>query len=305
MRIAITDTNQGKFTRDMMRHWQSQGHHVKLFGTCRRPHMEWADVLWFDCVDGNLVAATKKAPELTEGKFVIARAIDIDVWACHFNAVNWSRVNHIIFIAKHIKDYMLEEKNMRHKVHCPVHLIPCGVDTNRFTMRRNPVRNNNVAVVMRLWHGKGIALLLQLIADMPDYHFHICGKWGMSGIEKGWFKHYIDDYLSRHDNWTHVAQVDDMNEWLEDKAYALIPSMKEAFSYAAAEAMAKGIKPAIHNFYGASTLWPEEYRWSTIGQVREIFSEEYKPERYRGYIEGAYPLSKMMNAFDKILEEAS
>ena len=261
--------------------------------------MEWADVLWFDCVDGNLVLATKKDPSLSRGKKVIVRAIDIDIWAGHFRSVDWSKVDHLIFIAPHIRDYFLSHITLPDSV--KVHLIPCGVDLNKFTMRRCPERNNDVAVVMRLWHGKGIDYLLQLIASAPEFTFHICGKWGLNGLESKWYKAYIDSFLSRYDNWTHVEQVKDMNEWLEDKAFALVCSKKEAFSFAAAEGAAKGLKPIIHNFFGAEDTWPEEYRWDTIGQAVEMLNGPYEPFKYRRFIERVYPASKMLKLFDEII----
>jgi glycosyltransferase involved in cell wall biosynthesis len=298
LKIALIDTNQKKFTGDMIAHWQACGHQVQYFNTCRRPHMEWADVLWFDCVDMNLIAATKKDPSLVEGKKVIARAIDIDVWANHFNAVDFDRVDHLIFIAPHVMDYLLSKK----KVSCPVHLIPCGVDTDRFTMRKDPVKNKDVAVVARLWHGKGIDLLLQAIAMMPEFTFHICGKWGLNGIERGWYKNYIDQFLSHHDNWTYTEQVPDMNDWLEDKTYAVCFSKKEAFSYSTAEAASKGLMPFVHEFYGCQDVWPILFRWHSLDELATAMRcRWYDPESYRAYVVDRYPLGKMLEAFDALL----
>jgi glycosyltransferase involved in cell wall biosynthesis len=301
MKIAVFDTNQFKFTQEAIDHWVGQGHEVHQLYTCHPPVLEWADVLWFDCIDGNLTWATSaEGAPMIKGKKIIARGIDIDVWAGHFQAVNFDLVDHLIFIAPHIKDYFFSRRTVPDKV--KVHLIPCGVNTDKFTPRRDMFWNRDIAVVMRLWHGKGIDVLLQAIAELPQYTFHICGAWGMGGAEREWYSHYIYDFLKPCKNWMHVESVQDMNEWLEDKSYALLCSKKESFSYTIGECMSKGMHPLIHRFYGAERIWPEKYLWRTVGDLSRMLREAVNDrEEYRNFIVENYPLSRMLEAFDGIL----
>jgi glycosyltransferase involved in cell wall biosynthesis len=184
-----------------------------------------------------------------------------------------------------------------------VHHIPFGVNLEKFTLRQDITPNNRIAFVANLWSGKGLDLLWQLIALMPEYHFYICGRWGMSSLEERWHKRYIGQFLEPCGNWTHVERVPDMNEWLDDKTFTLICSKKEAFSYAAAEGMAKGLMPVIHDFYGASNIWPGRFRWRTVvGAAKMIRSRTYEPVEYRQYIGETYPLPKMLRAMDELLE---
>lgn len=301
MKIALFDTNHLKFTRGMIDYWRATGHEVKAFHTTHADYIPWADTIWCDCVDQNLICLTAKIPEQIEGKRIIARAIDIDVWANHFNAVDWSKVDDLIFIAPHIRDRLLSKKTLPGSVR--VHLVPCGVDLAKFTLRREPAYNRHVAVVMRLWYGKGIDLLVQAILENPEFDFHICGQWGLHAIED-WYRCYIAEMLSGANNWTHVERVDDMNEWLEDKAYALVCSKKEAFSYAAGEAAAKGLRPLIHTFYGHNKIWPREWCWQTLQELREKLRSPhtpYTPAAYRAHVRDNYSFIKMMEAFDGIL----
>lgn len=301
MRIAVFDTNSRKFTTDMMEHWRSQGHEVSFLHTFHLPHAIAADVLWFDCIDGSLRTATKDHWRVIEGKKVIARGIDIDIWAHHFPTVDWSKVDHLVFGAKHIQDYMLNSITLPDNLQ--VHHIPFGVNLEKFTLRQDITPNNRIAFVANLWSGKGLDLLWQLIALMPEYHFYICGRWGMSSLEERWHKRYIGQFLEPCGNWTHVERVPDMNEWLDDKTFTLICSKKEAFSYAAAEGMAKGLMPVIHDFYGASNIWPGRFRWRTVvGAAKMIRSRTYEPVEYRQYIGETYPLPKMLRAMDELLE---
>ena len=300
MKIAIFDTNMRKFTQPMLDYWPTQGHEVRFFHTTRRPDMTWADVIWFDCVDGNLGVATRKVPEFLEGKKVIARAIDIDVWASHYNAVDWSKVDHLVFIAPHIRDRLTSRKKLPGNVQ--VHLVPCGVDGDEFTLRQRPIQTRDVAVVARFWWGKGIVLLLQAIAEMPGFTWHLCGQWAYSGHEKGWFKAYVESFLAQSKNWTHVQEVEDMNQWLEDKTFLVSFSYKEAFSYVTAEALSKGLSAYVHNFYGAEAIWPERMRWHTISELaRKMKHDPYQPGKNREFVLGRYPVQKMLEQFDEII----
>lgn len=300
MKIALFDTNMGKFTKGMVEHWRTQGHEVTYFHTYHLPFVEDADVVWFDCVDGNLVCATREYADSLRGKKVIARAIDIDVWARHFTGVEWSQVSHLVFIARHIRDYVTSTFDVPSRV--KVHHVPCGVDTDKFSLRRSPAANTNVAFVGSLWHGKGIDLLFQFVAALPDFEFHVCGKWGLGSLEERWYRPYIDQFLSHYTNWRWVESVPDVNDWLEDKTYALVCSKKEAFSYFAAEAMAKGLMPLIHEFYGARDIWPSDYLWREISvATARIRHAPYRPHEYRNYVERKYPFSEMMRRFDELL----
>lgn len=301
MKIAIFDTNLFKFTGDMYQWWVDHGHEVRRAYTLRTDMARWADLLWFDCVDANLVMATNKRRDLIQGKRVVARCIDIDAWAGHFRGVQWDHVSDLVFIAGHIRDYVLSSKGGKFPDSLTIHHISCGVDVDRFTLRPGKA-NRDVAVVMKLWHGKGLDLLLQLIAALPEYHFHICGKWGLGGPEAGWYRAYVDDFLSQYKNWTHIEHVPDMNAWLDDKSIALLCSKKEAFSYATAEAAAKGLMPVVHHFYGAEDIWPKQWLWRTIDEaVTMIRGMVYQPEICRGYVVGRYSLRKMMEAVDDFI----
>jgi len=89
--------------------------------------------------------------------------------------------------------------------------------------------------------------------------------------------------------------------WLDDKAYLLNTSGKEAFCYAVGESMSKGIKPVVHHFYGAEEVWPSRYLWNSVNEAVEQIEGDHSPVEYRQYIETYYPLGVMLEAYDKLL----
>jgi len=76
----------------------------------------------------------------------------------------------------------------------------------------------------------------------------------------------------------------DTNTFLEDKNYFLSTSIHEGYGMAILEAMSKGIKPIIHNFYVADEFYPQKYLFNSVKEaVRMITSDDYDSAEYRDF----------------------
>lgn len=317
MRIALFDPYLPKFTRGMIDWWTNQGHEVKYDRYYNPELIEWADVVWFDTIDNNLKSATNPSEAILAddnnvspwdlhdmdltGKRIIARAIDIEVWQGHQHGSIWDVVTDCIFIAPHIRNLM--EDMLPDNV--KVHTIPCAVDLDKYTFReRKP--GYNIAVVSEKWTSKGTDLILQIALKLkqidPKYKIHWLGRWS----DHEWEKAYFEDFI-RHNNlnfeFTEWIEGDNaVDEFLEDKDYLLHASHKEAFSYATAEAMAKGIRPIVHRFYGADDLWPG-LTWNGIDEAVDMITDgEYDSQSYRDYLHTqGYCLPLMMARINKVI----
>lgn len=185
-----------------------------------------------------------------------------------------------------------------------LHDIPCGVDLNKWTFKeRQP--GYNIAVVAEAWVSKGVDYVLQIALKLKQldsrYHIYWLGKWH----DYHWEEAYARDFIEYNKlPITFTDWVEDLDAWLEDKHYLLLGSKKEAFSYATAEAMAKGIKPVLHAFYGSRELWPG-ITWSGIEEaVTRITEDRYDSESYRRYLqEHGFTLEFMMQRFEKVIHE--
>ena len=94
-----------------------------------------------------------------------------------------------------------------------------------------------------------------------------------------------------------------MEAFYQRMDYILVTSHKEAFSYAAAEGMATGLKPVINNFFGSNDIWPDKYRFSSIHEAVEMIGEgSYEPEEYRAYIEQNYDAERMFKQYDELFQ---
>ena len=325
-KIILFDPYTPKFTQDMVNWWLSHGYEVKVDRYYDPKMVDWADIIWFDTCDNNLASATKPDTALIEegirengvpwaiqehdltNKKIIVRPIDIEVWQGHHAAAIWSPVTDCIFIAPHIRDMMMLDDRPRAS-EMKVHIIPCAVDLSRYTFKeRKP--GFKIGIVSEVWESKGVDYVLQIALKLKNidsrYEIHWLGKFQ----DYHWDKAYMDDFISRNNlpikfyDW-----VDSINDFLEDKDYLLHASKKEAFSYATAEAMAKGIKPILHHFYGADGLWPG-ITWDSIdeavmmitGPNIEGTSSRYNSERYRQYlIDHGYTIDQMMNKIEEVI----
>lgn len=308
MKIFMMDPNCYKFTDDMIAHWEAQGHETYKELYYNPEKIRWADVVWFETCDNNLHQATMETMDGENAdttnladKHVICRVIDIEVWSgCH-NHVNWDYVDDTIFLAPHMKD--LVEKDL--PVPNPV-VIPCGINMEKYPMRKNPENTKKIAWVAERWYAKGVDLFLQYAAKLykvaPDYKIYAVGIWADS-CAHGWYKAYIDQFIEENPmNVEFIDYVPNMDEFLEDKSHTICFSKKETFSYAIAEGMSKGLKPMVHNFYGAKDVWPKKYIFNTIDEAIDMTLGEYNPEEYREAV-SKYDVKVMLESFDKIINK--
>jgi glycosyltransferase involved in cell wall biosynthesis len=311
----------------MVEWWKNAGHEVEVQRYYNPAVAEWADVLWFDTCDNNLASATNPGSAILDdeanykpwdlhdmdlsNKKVICRPIDIEVWQGHWAAAKWDVVDDTIFIAPHNRnlvdpDALPENKGTR------IHTEPCAVNLDRYRFaERGP--GFDIAVVGERWMSKGADYILQIALKLkeidPRYKIHWLGKRS----DYQWELAYFDDFIEHHQlpieitNWLEGDNA--VDEFLEGKNYLLSASHKEAFGYNIAEAMAKGIKPVAHRFYGADDLWPG-MTWDSLDQAITALDADfdtnkgqpYNSESYRQYlIDHGYTLPQMMEKFDAII----
>jgi len=299
MKICLFD-HVRKFTGDLVEHWEKSGHEVKVDRYFDPALVHWCDTAFFEFCDLSIQRASDpndsmwdKTPQ-PRNKSIIVRAHDIDIWTGHHNSVQFDFVNHLVFVAKHMQDKMLSEIKIPRETE--VHLIKHGIHIDRFTFRERPL-DKKIAWVCNCNEAKNLPLALQVIAANSDYSLHILGDELDS-----WKKAYVLDFIARNNLNVYLTErVDDVNQFLEDKDFLLLTSMKEAFSFVVGESMSKGIKPLIHHFYGAENVWDEKYLWNKVSEVRPMLEGEYNSQEYRQYIEANYALPRMLDEYDKIL----
>jgi len=304
MNIIVFDDWKNKFSGDIIDHWRSLGHQV-LFDP-QWEAMKEADITFFYQASNTAVEGVQK--EHT-GKIYV-QAVDIEVWAGQATAVDYTKVDGLFFMAKHIQDYVLNQISFSGNTA----LIKPGIDTKKYTLTqrsdqgRLPIRK--IAYVVgdhRIWDVKRFDIAMQMLKGLmvaqPEirWELHVRGTYS-THVQYNTYCQYLEENLGLKENliW-YPDKVEDMNAWLEDKDFFLLPSTKEAFSYATAEAMSKGIKPIINNWQGSKETWGK-YVCDTYGEMLyEILRGENKPEEYRAYIVENYEQQRYLNELDLFL----
>lgn len=323
MKIAMFDPYSGKFTDDIVSWWTNHGHEVKRELYYNPELVVWADVVWFDTCDNNLLSATNPDQALKDewkysdrpgawdmhemdltGKKIIVRPIDIEVWQGHHAHSNmWDVVTDVIFLAPHIRDMMMADSRPN-EGNFKTHTIPCGVNLNRWTFKeRKP--GYKIAVVAERWVSKGVSEVIQIAIKLkqisPKYKIYWLGR----NNDYHWEHEYLKDMIKRNNLPIILEEefADDLDTWLEDKQYLLSCSHKEAYGYNIAEAMAKGIRPIIHHFYGAEAIWPE-ITWEGIDEAVDMITDgEYDSQTYLQYlIDHRLDLESMMSSIDEVIK---
>lgn len=302
-KITLFDSVR-KFTGDIVEHWESQGHSVVIDRYWDASKVANSDVAFFEFVDNSLMRASDpndsmyKEMGLTRptGKKIIARCHDIDAWCGNHMRIQWDFVTDLVFVAKHIQDKVLSEIKLPKNVN--VHLIKHGINLDKFTFREKPI-NKKITFIGNINDSKRMETCLLILSELPrDYILYILGG-GLTSWRESYVKYYIKE---NNLNVLLINHVDSVNDFLQDKDFLILPSEKEAFSFAVGESMAVGVKPIIHNFLGSKNIWPEHLIWNTVSEAKQLILEDrYESKLYRSYIEVNYPLDKMLKQYDEII----
>ena len=131
-----------KFMPPIIEEWERVGHTILKDKSWDPRLLTQSDVAFFDFCDNSVMRASDPGdsfyqnPEFgkqIQGKKIIVRAHDIDIHVGNLGQVQWEWVTDLIFVAKHLMDKGLSEIELPSNV--KVHLIPHGIDTNKFTYR--------------------------------------------------------------------------------------------------------------------------------------------------------------------------
>ena len=242
--------------------------------------LEKAKVIWVEW-------ANDKAVEIANYKTDAKKILRLHAYEAFSDVIKKLDLNKfdiVIFIDEYIKDYIERQYG---KVKGAV-VIPNGVDLDKFTFNKHP-KNNKIAYAGYLTRKKGIGELLLIAKSLPEYEFHLAGRFQEDDIAD-WFCYKKPDNVFIH------AWQYDINEWYKDKTYILNTSMRESQAMSIMEGMACGLKPLVNDWIGASEIYGE-YVYKNIEDLKRLLVS-YKPEVYRDFVQN-YDLNDI---YDKIFE---
>ena len=245
--------------------------------------MEWADICWFEWCDELVIYGSQL--EGAKRKRIICRLHSYEAFSEYPSQVKWEKVEKVIFVADHIRSFVLENTLALKKEQTVV--IPNGVDLEKYTYNeRKP--GFNIAYVGYINYKKGPMLLLHAFKAIYDkdkrYKLFIAGQF-QDSRDVLYFKQMIKEWKMEK-NIIFQGWQDNLNAWLENKNYILCTSLLESQNMSVMQAMAKGIKPLIHNFVGAKDIYDSKWIWNSIEECKQLVARnEYVSREYREFVQ--------------------
>ncbi|MFB9278133.1 glycosyltransferase [Cohnella cellulosilytica] len=261
--------------------------------------MEWADVCWFEWCD-DLIVHGSRLP-IASYRPIVCRLHSYEAFTGYIRQVNWPAVDRLIFDGQPIREYVL--KQLPSLTEDRTAVIPNGVAMEKYPLVRRS-KGFNIAYAGFINYKKGPMLLLhafKAIHDRDDrYRLHIAGKF-----QDMRYRLYFDQMIEemglagsvRFDGWQ-----SDLNAYLQDKQYMISTSLLESQHMSVMEAMAAGVKPLVHHFYGAKKIYDEKWVWNTIGElVDRVAEDEYHSAEYRAFVENRYSFAENARKVEELL----
>ncbi|WP_378950651.1 glycosyltransferase [Pelosinus sp. sgz500959] len=265
--------------------------------------MKWADICWFEWCDELVIHGSKL--EIAKNKYIVCRIHGYEVYSDLILNANWENINQLIVVAPHILR-IFQEKIDKKKLHnTKVDLVLCGVDLALYPFKERK-KGYNIGYLGYINFKKNIPLTLDVFYQMylmdSRYKLYLAGEFQDERTLR-YLQFFIKEYqLERSivfEGWKNPQQK---IEWFKKIDYMLISSIDEGLCYAAAEAMASGIKPILHNCEGLKDHYPKQYLFSTQEEaVGMITDENYESLTYRQYIEMELSCKKQISSIKKIL----
>ncbi|MGN9863995.1 glycosyltransferase [Bacillus swezeyi] len=261
--------------------------------------MKWADICWFEWCD-NLIVYGSKLP-LAHKKALICRLHSYEAFTAYIYQVRWNTVDQVIFDGKHMEQYVSHQVESLKNTQTAT--IPNGVKLDQYTFKERE-KGFHIAYVGYINYKKGPMLLLHAFKAIhdkdPRYKLFIAGQYQDIRYQL-YFKQMIEE-LHLQDSVQLDGWQSDINRYLEDKHYLISTSLLESQQMSVMEAMAKGIKPLVHNFYGAKTIYDEDFVWNTIDELVDMVTEHNdSPHQYRAFIEEHYSFQKQMKKIEETI----
>lgn len=249
--------------------------------------MQWADICWFEWCD-ELIAYGSKSP-LVSGKKLICRLHSYEAFTDYPATVNWDAVDKLIFVGEHIRDFTINKFKINKE---KTIVIPNGINVNSYKYKERSL-GFNIAYVGYINYKKGPMLLLHTFKAIYDkdnrYKLFIAGEF-QDERDILYYNKMLREF-GLLNNVFFTGWQTNLDEWLEDKNYILCTSILESQNISVMQAMAKGIKPIIHNFVGAENFYSKEYIFNTIEEATLKLLSKYDSFEYRNNIDKLYNIN--------------
>ncbi len=302
MKIVVYDEdNRFTFLSDI-RDRLAQKYNVATSVKYQAEYAKWGDIVWFEWCNQNVVEATSLDKPKNQKWIVRLHGFEL-INKARLMHLDWSKVDALVFVAQHVKQHFMETQWLPESTKSVV--IHNGVNMPMWSFaRREFSKSKNIGIIGMLTDKKGPLLLAKVIRRFakvhPEYKFLL--RLDVPRDVNINVK-MLEYELRGLKNYEWVPRVESINSWMENLKFLISTSILESFSYVVAEAMAKGIKPLIHDFRGSRNLWPEELIWRDMDELDKVLEGNYDSKKYRMWIDKRYSLDGQMEKIEALMKE--
>ena len=265
------------------------------------PVLQWSDIAWFDG-GGEMVVDASRAPHT--GKTIVSvRRSDVrGDWA---KEVRWENIDILMQLGSPtIENALLEYvPDIRNRTRLVV--IPYGIDLNRCTFQPRE-RGKHLACMGCQSLETNPAFLLQCMQKLHyldrECRLSVSGRFENPVLEQ-YVRHMVQT-LGLANVVSFTPYPGNLEAWLADKHFIVSSGMGEGQVETLLVGMAGGLKPVVHNFPGAETLFPPECLFNIAEEFcDQVIGREYDPASYRRFVEDRYPISEQLKQIGGILSQ--
>ncbi len=260
--------------------------------------------VWLEWGLDMAASLTNQGKSHLAGKRVILRIHGYEILSGEAEKIDYSVVSDLVLVGRHMREFLLAAKPEIARQVPRIHVIPNGVDTDRFRLqKREP--GHNLAYVGWLNHKKGPMVLMHAFYHLhrrqPRFHLHIAGEFNQSHYQPALQGFVEDNGLAGAV--TFHGWVEDIPAWLADKHYLISTSLSESQGLGIMEAMATGMMPLIYGFPGAESVYPRDLIWRNFDELDKLTQKEIPPAALRSFVEENYSLKQQVERTRRMLLE--
>ncbi len=264
------------------------------------------DAAWFEWATGPALAGSARAQHVP----TVVRLHRYEAYTETPRHIQWGNIDDLVFISEGVRRSFGEmHPDALASAKTRVHVVPNGIDVDTYPFEAEKVRNHRIAFVGRLHLVKNPMLLVQLMGALvkrePRFELHIAGATQHPEVARYLRYHAEQTGLDKHMHHYGHLDADELRNLLKQCTYLVTTSVIEGHPVGVMEGMAMGLKPVIHDFYGARDLFEAGMLYNTVDEaVRIITRGSYEPETYRRFVADRYSLDAQVSGITSVLDRA-
>ncbi len=257
--------------------------------------------LWLDGLDDAIVELTRR-PFLHKAR-VVCRLHQSDLLDVDLSRCQWEFFDDVVVSGK-ISEAMLFERFDRIESMCRVHTLTPAVVVPTINVGGKR-RTGQIAYLAPLRFDNNAILLIQIAAQLkrrdPEKRLVICGEFESRALQV-YFESLIQT-LDLAGQFDFRLPPENVNDWLADKDAVICTGGPRPCESTIFNAMALGVRPIVHTYFGAEHQYPVEALFATVEQAADMICEAvFEPQKWRQIADENYNVTPRLDFFTAITD---